>query len=71
MESLVFFIKFIYFFFQRLIMIGNIVGILVLAVWLIAVAVYIIKQKRNARLSGNHICIGCPGAAGCKKCHCK
>ena len=52
-------------------MIGNIVGILVLAVWLVAVAVYIIKQKRNASLSGNHICIGCPGAATCKKCHCK
>lgn len=52
-------------------MIGNIVGILVLAVWLVAVAVYIIKQKRNARLNGNHICIGCPGAATCKKCHCK
>ncbi|WP_443976971.1 hypothetical protein [Treponema succinifaciens] len=52
-------------------MIGNIVGILVLAVWLVAVAVYIIKQKRNARLSGNHICIGCPRDATCKKCHCK
>ena len=52
-------------------MIGTIVGILVLAVWLVAVAVYIIKHKRNALLSGNHIYIGCPGAATCKKCHCK
>lgn len=49
-------------------MIGNIVGIFVLAAWIAAVIAYIVKQKKNARLTGNRICIGCPGAAACKKC---
>lgn len=51
-------------------MIGNLIASLVLAVWLVAVCVYIYRQKKAAKESGNPICIGCPGAAGCGgRCH--
>lgn len=51
-------------------MIGNIIGGGAILVWLALAIRYIVRQKRDAKATGNAICIGCPGAAACKGHHC-
>ena len=51
-------------------MIGNIIGGAAILVWLALAVRYIVRQKKDAKEAGNPICIGCPGAATCKRHSC-
>lgn len=51
-------------------MIGNILGVFVLAVWVIFAILYIWNQKKNERKTGVHMCIGCSACKNGHSCSC-
>ncbi len=46
-------------------MLGNIIAGAVLAAWLVAAVVFLVRRRRSAKKSGRPACAGCSGSCGC------
>lgn len=52
-------------------MVGNIIACAVLAGWLAAAVVFLLRKRRAAKKSGRPACVGCAGPCGGVDCICR